>query len=209
MPTIPAEKVQPLVRLFTQWTIGHTGSGEVLSKAHFDDRPARNYALFNPNPRRFLQYEDQTWGINLGWTDDASEATGQKVARWFFAKPNGTGGPVRYGDRIALANGRGRSFLRHEGRTFGIDLDWSGPPIYEWRILGGPTGTPVRQGELVAILNLKIREFFVYFDRNIGADIGYSDSHRWEDILPEPLRALIKEYGDDAVKAAVVAAMSA
>jgi hypothetical protein len=205
---MPADQVRKLVDKYKQWTIGSGETGEVLSKAHFDDHPDRNYTLKSRVPDRFLQYEEQTWGINLGWTDDDSAQTAKRVARWFFTRREGTGGPVRYGETIALANGKGRSFLYHKGRPRGINLDWSNPPVFEWRILGGNPGSPVRRGAYVAILNVTIEEFFVYFDRDLGGNVGWSDSRRWGDILTEELKDLVKRYGADAVKAAVIAALS-
>jgi hypothetical protein len=201
-------QVAALVADYQQWTIGSDATGAVLSSAHFHDHPDRLYNLKNSKTRKFLQYEEQTFGINLGWTGDASSQTGQRVSRWFFARREGTGGAVMYGETIALACGLGRSFLYYSGRQWGINLDWSNPPVYEWQLLGGPIGTAVQRNNYLAIYNTTVAEFFTYFDRNVGGNIGWSDSERWEDILPGPLKDLIKEYGPDVVKAAVIAAMA-
>jgi hypothetical protein len=206
--SITADQVLELVNQYKQWSIGSNEAGGVYSKAHFDDHPDRSYNLKNKLTERFLQYEEQNWGINLGWTENASAETAKRVSRWFFARQEGTGGPVRYGETIALANGKGRSFLHYEGRPRGINLDWSNPPIFEWQVLGGKTGSPVQRGSHVAIFNVKVHEFFTYFDRNLGGDIGWSDSERWGDILTGKLKDLVQKYGDDAVKAAVIAAMA-
>jgi hypothetical protein len=205
---VDATQVAELVAEYKQWTIGSDATGAVLSSAHFHDHPDRLYNLKNNKTRKFLQYEEQTVGINLGWTGDASPQTGERVSRWFFTRQEGTGGAVRYGETIALAYGLGRSFLYYTGRTWGINLDWSNPPVFEWQLLGGPTGTTVQRDSYLAIYNRKVGEFFTYFDRNVGGNIGWSDSERWEDILTGALRDLIRKYGADVVKAAVIAAMS-
>jgi hypothetical protein len=204
-----AAQVKPLVDQYLQWNIGSDKAGGVMSKANFDQHPERSYNLKNKLTRKYLQYEEQNWGINLGWTNDASAQTGKRVSRCFFARENGTGGPVNYGDALALGYGTHRSFLYYTGRPRGINLDWSGPPIFEWVILGGKTGSPVKRNTSVAILNRRVNEFFVYFDRNLGGEFGWSDSERWEEMLTGSLKDLVKKYGDDAVKWAIVTAMAA
>lgn len=205
-------KVEEIAAKCKQWTIGPGLTGDVMSKAHFTDGGERHlYALSNSKMGgKFLQYEEQNYGINLGWTDHADPQTQKRVTRWFFARRDGTGKkPITYGEKIALANGGGRSFLKYEGRSFGINLDWSTDPFYEWRIFGGHLGTPVQLGHSVAIQNVKVMEFFVHFDRNFGGDIGWTDSQRWEDQLSDWLVDMAKKYGEDAVKAAITAAVAA
>ena len=207
------DDVRELVEEYKQWSIGSNKAGNVLPKARFEDAPDRSYTLKGRIPRKFLQYEKQQFGINLGWTDDASPATGRHVARWFFTLQGNANRPIRYGDVIALANGKGDSFLRYADRDFGINLNWSKSPVFEWQLLGGPTGQPVARGPYLAIYNRKVKRFFVHFDRNVGGNIGWDDSQRWEDDLLDQawqqVKQLVAEYGDEAVRAAVVAALAA
>lgn len=207
--TTIAEAVTPLLSAYKQWIIGADASGPVLSKKSFERPPGRVYSVSNRVVHRFLQYEEQTVGINLGWTDDASAATGRNVARWFFAVRDLSLRPVNYGETIALANGTGNSFLKYSVRTWGINLTWSKDPVFEWQLLGGRRGQPLQQDRSLAIYNRKIKRFFVYFDRNVGGDIGWDDSMRWEDQLGDYLEDLIKDYGDDAVRAAILAGLAA
>jgi hypothetical protein len=203
-------KLDAIAAKCRQWTIGPGLGGDAMSKAYLDQGGNRYlYAMSNREEGgKFLQYEEQNYGINLGWTDRADAETQRRVTRWFFARENGVGKPFTYGERIALAYGGGRSFLKYEGRPFGINLDWSNPPVYEWEIYGGALGTPVQLGHEVAIYNAKVAEFFVAFDRNFGADIGWADSRRWEAQLGDWLEDMLREYGDDIVKSALVAALS-
>ncbi len=205
--TITPTQVSELVDHYKQWTIGADHAGQVLPKSHFEDAPERSYNLKNKALRKFLQYENQNWGINLGWTDDASPETGKRVARWFFTRRTGSG-PVTYGETIALANGHGESFLHYAERDRGINLNWSREPVFEWRLLGGKPGQPVERGRYLAIYNLKAALFFCYFDRNLGGDIGWSDSSRWEEQASDKIKSLLKEYGEDLVKKAVLAALA-
>jgi hypothetical protein len=209
------EAVSALAATYVQWVVGANQAGQVLPKVRFADSPSRRYSLENTGNRKFLQYEEQEWGINLGWTDDASPQTERRVARWFFARRSTSSGPVQFGEHIALANGSGKSFLRYAERSRGINLEWSESPVHEWRLLGGTAGTPVSRGRPLAIYNTRNGQFFRRFDRNLGADVGWSDSKRWEDqawdeitgALKDQIADLVKQYGDDALKAAVVAAL--
>jgi hypothetical protein len=204
---ITSDQVSELVDKYKQWTIGSDKAGPVMPKLRFQDSPDRSYNLKNKVPRKFLQYEEQDWGINLGWTDDASAETGKRVARWFFTVRAGVGRPVKYGETIALANGTGRSFLRYSERPRGINLDWSQEPVFEWQLLGRPSGQPVKRDEYLAIYNQKVGLIFCYFDRNAGGNIGWSDSKRWEDQVAGDLKDLLRKYGEEAVKQAVVSAL--
>jgi hypothetical protein len=51
----------------------------LLAKPSFTGPTDRNTNLKNSRERKFLQWEKQTFGINLGWTDDASPATAVRI----------------------------------------------------------------------------------------------------------------------------------
>jgi hypothetical protein len=196
-------EIQELAKKYQQWIFSPGENGDVLSKPNFEREPTRNCNLYNTDSKLYFQYEEQTWGINLGWTDNAKAETAKRTTRWFFSRENGMGRPITYGERVALAYGTHRSFLYYTSRKFGINLDWSGPPIFEWIIAGGKPGTPVQKNDAVAIWNDKVDLFLIHFDRDIGADVGWQDSKRWADQVSEKLKKLIKEYGDDVLKYAV------
>jgi hypothetical protein len=170
-----------LAETYRQWIISPNGPlGEVLSSSNFGHLPERHYSLQNTAPRgpqTFLQWEHQTWGINLGWTDNASSVTEKKVRRWFFAKEGDQ--HIHYGDFVALANGNQPSFLYYHPREFGINLEWSNHPHYEWMILGGPHGTPVKTKDRVVLFNYSANipdgDPLIHIDRNVGADIGWPE----------------------------------
>jgi hypothetical protein len=202
-------QVAKLVDTYKQWNIGSDKAGRVFPKGRFDDFPDRSYNLKNRVPIKFLQYEEQTWGINLGWTDDAGPVTAKKVARWFFTRNGSADAPLKYGESFALANGTGDSWLHYSERTIGINLDWTGKPVFEWKILGGKAGQPVQRDHYLAIYNERIDLFFVHFDRDAGGNIGWSDSKSWADQIGDKLTKLLREYGEEAVKKAVISALSA
>jgi hypothetical protein len=206
---ITPDQVSELVDEYKQWNIGSDKAGQVLSKARFQDAPDRSYNLKNRVPIKFLQYEEQNWGINLGWTDDASPDTAKRVARWFFTRSGAGNGPVTYSETIALANGTGDSWLHYSERPRGINLDWSSRPVFEWQLLGRKAGEPVQRDQYLAIFNKKANLFFVHFDRDAGGNIGWSDSKSWADQIGGKIKDAIREYGEEAVKSAVMAALSA
>jgi len=202
--TMPPGALETLVEDMKQWMIG-PGSGSIFLKRQFDGRPERNYNLRGLEIDRYLQHEKQRFGINLGWTDDASPQTAAKVRRWFFARESTDDSPLRYAEVVALANGGKPSFVRYEDRTVGVNLGWSEKPVYEWKVLGGSPGSPVMQGQRVALYNMKGNECLIYFDRTAGGDIGWPTSQRWED----KLKSLAISLGKEAVKKAVLAALGA
>jgi hypothetical protein len=176
--------VETLIELLKQWRIGVTKPRTmILPKLRFNEHPERNYSLKNSKTIKYLQHEHQTFGINLGWTDDATNATGEKVARWFFTRSTKDEGPIRYGEKIAIANGGDPSFVNFAHRDVGINLEYSDYPSFEWKLLGGKIGDPVYTHDLIAIFNEKSEggECLVYFDRTVGGNIGWPSSKTWKD----------------------------
>jgi hypothetical protein len=206
MGHISAADAAAIAAEMTQWRIGvDQPATTVLPKRRFEGHPERNYNIKGAKLRRFLQYEKQTFGINLGWTDDATPQTALKVARWFFARRGEDVGAVRYGETVALGNGGDPSFAHYEDRTVGINLGWSEAPVFEWRILGGKPGEPVKTNAPVALFNAKADEFLIYFDRDVGGDIGWPSTRKFGDQLVGKLKGLAW----DELKKAALAALTA
>jgi hypothetical protein len=196
--TDSAESTDLLIDHFKQWKFNQPKKADrLLQKPAFQGATARNYWLKNGKARKFLQHEEQTVGINLGWTDDAEPATGKKVARWFFTRSAGGDRPIRYGDKVALGNGQTPSYIRYAERDVGINLDWSKTPVFEWQLLGGELGKQVDPDDYLAIYNMKAAECLLFFDRTAGADIGWPSSKTWRDqvgdLLAEAARNHLKK----------------
>lgn len=185
-----------------QWKFSNLNKPATLvPKLEFGGPAGRNYYLKNAVARKFLQHEEQTFGINLGWTDDAEPETARKVTRWFLPRNGTSVSPIRYGERLALGLGKQPSYIRHERRSVGIDLDWSSSPVFEWRILGGEPGHPVDPTKYSALYNDDIKECLIFFDRTAGGDIGWPSSQTWRDQAEDALgrafeRRLQKAYDD-------------
>jgi hypothetical protein len=184
-----------------QWAMGSTVRRAVQPKPEFGGPAERNYNLKNKRLRKFLQYEQQTFGINLGWTDDAEPATAKRVMRWFCARSGRDDRPIRYGETIALGYGKTPSFVRNAHRDVGIDLDWSERPVFEWKLLGGRSGQEIATGQWFAIYNTHARECLLEFDRTAGGDIGWPSSQTWGDQLEDRIRDAVEDHWKEAVVA--------
>lgn len=190
--------IDKLVERYKQWVFGPDAGRTLTSQDAFREGSAHNVCLYNRRLHRYLQWEKQTWGINLGWTDDESPATAKRVSRWFFTRKDGKDGPVTYGETVALGNGKDPSYLKYESRTWGINLAWKSNPAFEWRILGGVAGKPVKTGDRVAIHNAKagsssVPGVLIFFDRTVGGDIGWPDSKTWLEQGSEKIFGMAKD----------------
>jgi hypothetical protein len=58
----------------------------------------------------------QTFGINLVYTRDATDATAHAVARWFFTRTGSGSGPVLYGEVVAMGYGTRPSYYKYGKR---------------------------------------------------------------------------------------------
>ena len=190
-----------LAESFQQWKFGATKPRTTLMpKRKFEEFPDRNYSLKNYGAIKYLQHERQTFGINLGWTDDATNATGDRVSRFFVTRQGSEAGPVKYGELLAIGYGSVKPpYIRFEQRTVGINLGWSERPVFEWKILGGAIGQAVHTQDKVALYNTKSEdgEFLIFFDRSLGGDIGWPSSRTYTD--------RIKDMVGPAAKKAVMA----
>jgi hypothetical protein len=209
MSTI-SEASDKLEEYYKQWGFGSDQTGFLMPKARFADSASRNYNLKNATIRKFLQYEKQTLGINLGFTDDAEPATGRKVSRWFVARNGSQSQPVRFGETVAMGYGTAPSFVHYKTRDWGINLSWSETPKYEWKILGGRSGQPVVLGKYWALYNTVAKEPLLFFDRSgPTADIGWPSSKTWGQQLKELGIELAEKAAQEAAKAAVQALLAA
>lgn len=196
------ESSRRLVDKYQQWILGPQAGGTVIRpQGQSHQYPDRYYYLKSKVPRKFLQRESQTWGINLGWTDDAAPDTGRRVARWFFMRNGTSEGPIRYGETIAIAYENREQFIHYQKRDVGINLNWSERPVYEWQILGGREDAAVETQKWIAIVNLRAGdggEPLIYFDRTRGGDIGWPSSSTWGEQLKgaawDEVKQMAREY---------------
>jgi len=193
--------VAEVVGYLKQWMFDPNNASRhpLLAKPDFDGPADRNTNLKNSQPRKFLQWEEQTFGINLGWTDDASLTTAVRVSRWFFTKPDNDPSPILYGQPIALGYGISPSYIYYAERTVGINLEWSATPRFDWQLLGGKAGQEARSGDWLALYNETARDCMIWFDRDAGADIGWPSSETWGQQLEDAVLQAVKDHWQEAV----------
>lgn len=190
-----------------QWRFGSlSGQSSLQALQKFSENNPHTSNLFNTESGCYLQWEKQTFGINLGWTDHGDQATPRKVARWLVSPADGHAGPIRYGDAVALGYGTEPSFYKYGHREIGINLENVKAPAFEWRIVGKSIGQPVGMGDMVAIYNTQVErdgelgDFFVRHHRDAGANIGWTTSPDGHFI-----KSIINKYGKQAATLAIAA----
>jgi hypothetical protein len=200
MTEMTTSQAAEVVGYLKQWMFDPNNAPHpLLAKPGFDGPADRNTNLKNSHQRKFLQWEEQTFGINLGWTDDASLATAVRVSRWFFTKPADDPSPILYGQPIALGYGISPSYIYYAERTVGINLEWSATPRFDWQLLGGKIGQEARSGDWLALYNETARDCMIWFDRDVGADIGWPSSETWSQQLEDAVLQAVKDHWQEAV----------
>ncbi|MBI5710703.1 MAG: hypothetical protein HZC42_10430 [Candidatus Eisenbacteria bacterium] len=124
-------------------------------------------SLFNLTARKFLVWSPRRFGINLRYV--------AKAGRGFsFVRASKSDEPLTYGEPLAIRQRSGR-FLHHAKRRFGVDLAWSGTPVYEWEIGGGGGGTVVgadtARHTQVSLFNTHAGAYLVYGERGPGVNL--------------------------------------
>lgn len=167
-----------MAAIFQTWVINPNTGGEVLiSQPGGVTYPISLKGLTN---RKFLHYESQKYGINLGWTNDASAGTEIASRNWIIVRSSPATGVLRYGDRVAIGWQRSEPYLTYQERKSGVNLVWSRTPRFEWQVLGGPRGAAVVGRSNRAILyNERHRQPLLFVARSRGGHIGWPDSDPW------------------------------
>ena len=138
-----------------QWTVVDNPSGTVMT-----DTP---YAVKNTKIGKQIGYEDRT-GVDLGW-NSKSRFEFRRSGRDHRAIP------ARSSDPVAIFDPARNKFLVNKGQTFGIDLDWSSTPKYEWRV------NPQRKADgttSFSLYNDSARDYVVYGSRWFGINLVWS-----------------------------------
>lgn len=97
----------------------------------------QSFSLYTSPPSEYVVYGHRDYGINLDWTRNRPQSD-----NFTFERASGEGGPIKYGDVLALKESRG-GYIYYKKRDYGINLEFSSQPVYEWEVRGGNIGTPV------------------------------------------------------------------
>jgi hypothetical protein len=202
-----AAEIEQLVKNFSEWELGggkFAGAGQQVDVLNsWRENSGAAFNLKNGVQVRYVGWEKQRFGLNLGYSDDATTDTAHKMARWFFRRQDGSSQTVRYGELIAMGYGTAPSFYKYAVTEVGINLENTGTPSYEWRLIGpqGTAGQPVKTGQWLAIWNEVEEGFLIYFNRDVGADFGWPDSKRWKEQLMDLAWEAAKEAAKTYIEA--------
>jgi hypothetical protein len=114
------------------WHLGrgtNKGAGQAVDTlTSWRENSGAAFNLKNSVQLRYVGWEEQQWGVNLGYSDDATTETAHKMARWFFRRQDGSSQTVRYGELIAMGYGTAPSFYKYAVTEVGINLENTGTP---------------------------------------------------------------------------------
>jgi hypothetical protein len=150
---------------------GYVGGGQLLTL-----RSVRNGF-------QAVVYQKREYGINLSWA-------GRPPARIRLLPDPAQRDTalVRHRTRVAIEVTDG-GYLKYREREYGINLDWSQTPAYEWEVRGdGIVRLPTRAGMAVGLFNTVANDYVVYCEREYGINLRWA---RDCDDLDEGARLLV------------------
>lgn len=129
------------------------------------------YGLMNTTLGKSLMYGYREYGINLCWSLPTSRPN-------FVFKPKSDPDSkerIKHGEKFAIYV-EGGGYLNYESRRWGINLDYSDHPSYEWEIRGGMNGDLVEAWTDIALFNHVEKDYMVYCPRDWGINLRW-----WKD----------------------------
>lgn len=127
-----------------------------------------SYILKNVTAGKHVGYGSREYGINLIWDSPLPIDAGN--VRF---KTLGGVGPLRPGQAVAVFV-TGGGYLYYKTRKYGINLEFSKTPIYEWQVQAGAPADPIQIRTRVSLYNTKIREHVVYCKREYGINLRWA-----------------------------------
>lgn len=138
------------------------------------------YDLVNLSVGEALMYQKRDWGIHLGFGDPSSSSNIK------FQRKAGKTGSLQFGEMFAISVRNGR-WLYYAKREYGINLNWSESPKYEWRFdsSDGKTGV-IRTLAQVGLYSSVENDQVIYEIRDWGVNLKwFKDAgkyQRWQDL---------------------------
>lgn len=125
------------------------------------------YVLNNLTIGKYVGYGRREYGVNLVW--DATLPIDDGNIRF---ESRGGSGPLQLGQPIAVFV-KGGGYLHYKERKYGINLEYSQTPMYQWEFRGTGTG-PVRLKTSVSLYNSVSRDYVVYCRRDYGINLRWA-----------------------------------
>ena len=156
--------VRPDPSRFPQWVGGAATQWSGLSNSN--DGTGE---LVNTNLEKNLRYGDQTWGVNLTWADSSL---------W---RVEAQGGPhLMKGQAVAIRVWGGGG-LKQGTESFGVDLQLSDTPVYEWYAIGvqgdpsekSYAGNGLGDGGTFALWNSSAGAYLVHGYQSWGVSLNW------------------------------------
>jgi hypothetical protein len=154
------------------------------------------YDLANLTVAEALIYHKRDWGINLGFGDPASSSNVK------FHRQSGKTDPLQFGEMFAI-NIRSGRWLYYAQRDYGINLNWSEEPKYEWRFdsANGQSGAVPTLAQ-VGLYSSVEKDYLMYEVRDWGVNLKwYKDTGKymkWQDLqkLAKTIKDVKEKIGE-------------
>ena len=121
-----------------------------------------------------LTWSHQTFGVDLDWTDASSLWKVQALS----------GSTAMYGEAVALRVWGG-GWLKYGHQDWGVDLQLSDTPAYEWYVLGATPGWQIDSGEF-ALWNSAAHDYLVLSSQTWGVDLNWYQKTMPQNSPPPP-----------------------
>jgi hypothetical protein len=132
-----------------QWTVNNN-VGPV--------KAATEYELVNVGGGSRIGYESRT-GVDLAWTSSGGN--------FEFRRGNPRDHrSLRPDEPVAIYNTKTKRYLYYSSQSFGINLDWSSSPMYQWKIQ--------QSGSRFSLYNTATRDYVVYGTRTWGINLVWA-----------------------------------
>jgi hypothetical protein len=145
--------------------------GNAVNWYHENDQPeiysGQNWGFWNRSAGsgfQYLRYQTREYGINLGWTPSSSIGD---VAWMIKGQGLADGATIPNGHPVALRAAGSGKYLKYAVRTYGVNLDWSTSPAYEWELI-----RPDDNFEF-ALYNLVTNNYLVFKTQSYGVNLGW------------------------------------
>jgi hypothetical protein len=129
-----------------------------------------------------LTWSNQTFGVDLNWSSPP--------ALW---KIEAQGGPQLMGGQAVALRVWGGGWLKYGHETWGVDLQLSDTPSYEWYLLAGTPGRPI-DGSTFALWNSAANDYLVYGDETFGVNLNWYQKTLPQQNPPPPPPHGVKSY---------------
>ena len=116
------------------------------------------YELVNLGGGSRIGYQSRT-GADLGWTTSGGN--------FEFRRGNPRDHrSIRADEPMAIYNTRMKKYLAYGSQTFGINLEWSSSPLYQWKV--------EQSGSRFSLYNTVTRDYVVYGRRSFGINLVWA-----------------------------------